>query len=986
MHVGARGTLAALAADSAGDFGTAFLQPLQTATSAKLTTALPLDGVGDLKPPVLSQLLITTDNVPDEPDTAGNTNPTLTVTPPGTTTPIVSTIDTIGDQDFYKVTLTAGVTYEFGLYSYNGGPNAAGLTDPYLELYGADGTTLIVSADGGADTVYNQVNSGLDVLLTYTPTVSGTYYVNARAYSNSPLTPTGDSVGDYELFVREQDPNDPNIYTPYYEPTEPLYAIDWGTQVNKVNVSARNPDGNEGTRSSGGNGVDPTGNAQGTPVYTSLVDIPALAAAQGKDISGKNVITIYFAKPGDVFVSNDPTNPGLPPATITAVAIQDFEYNAVWTALAEFEKVADVVYLEVQDRDHADFIYTSYQGTPGPGISLLGSMSPPDESDEGLAQFNSGDERWNARDLAQGGFSFVTLIHEFGHGHGLAHPHDNGGRSGIMNGVEPEGTGVANYTTGDYELNQGVFTMMSYEDGWQSSPYGNASTTAGYGYLGGLMAFDIAAIQDKYGVNESYNTGNNIYTMEDVNAAGTYFTSIWDGGGTDEIVYSGARDTTIDLRQATLKYEVGGGGFVSFAYGIYGGYTIANGVTIENATSGSGHDKLTGNSADNRLDAGAGNDNLYLWFGGGNDTALGGAGNDNFFFGATLTPADIVTGGADYDTLVIQGDYAGGLTLSANVTGLEALSVLGGNNTAFGEPGTNLYDYSLTTHNANFAAGVQARINASALQPGEDFTFNGSAETDASFVVYGGRGKDTLLGGLGNDIFFFDTGRFASGDTVNGGPGYDGMFLRGNYTIDFNAPGYTGLFTNIENLTLTSATDERYARGGGTEFDYNLILSNALVGAGQTLTVSGALLKANETMVLDGSQETDGLLRLFGGAAADTLKGGSQADTLHGNLGADLMTGGGGADKFLYNKSAESTSASMDQILDFAAGTDKVDLGKIDANTLAAGDQAFTWIGSNAFGGTGAASAGQLRAYQSNGSWFVEGDTNGDGTADLVIA
>ncbi|HEX6376492.1 MAG TPA: RTX toxin, partial [Allosphingosinicella sp.] len=47
---------------------------------------------------------------------------------------------------------------------------------------------------------------------------------------------------------------------------------------------------------------------------------------------------------------------------------------------------------------------------------------------------------------------------------------------------------------------------------------------------------------------------------------------------------------------------------------------------------------------------------------------------------------------------------------------------------------------------------------------------------------------------------------------------------------------------------------------------------------------------------------------------------------------------------------------------------------------------AFTWIGSNAFGGTGAASAGQLRAYQSNGSWFVEGDTNGDGTADLVIA
>src|SRR5688572_28733157 len=115
------------------------------------------------------------------------------------------------------------------------------------------------------------------------------------------------------------------------------------------------------------------------------------------------------------------------------------------------------------------------------------------------------------------------------------------------------------------------------------------------------------------------------------------------------------------------------------------------------------------------------------------------------------------------------------------------------------------------------------------------------------------------------------------------------MFLMGNYTIDFNAPGYTGQFTNIENLTLTSATDERYARGGGTEFDYNLVLSDAIVDAGQTLTVSGALLLATETMILDASQESDGLLRLFGGAAADSLKGGGLADLIHGNLGADTL-------------------------------------------------------------------------------------------------
>jgi hypothetical protein len=261
--------------------------------------------------------------------------------------------------------------------------------------------------------------------------------------------------------------------------------------------------------------------------------------------------------------------------------------------------------------------------------------------------------------------------------------------------------------------------------------------------------------------------------------------------------------------------------------------------------------------------------------------SMAGDGNDTLFFIGSLTAADVVNGGAGVDTLVLQGPY-GSLALTANVTQIENISILGGGNTGFGEPGTNRHDYVLTTHDANFAAGVQARINASALLAGEDFTFDGSAETDASFVVYGGRGKDTLTGGLGNDIFFFAEGRFADGDTVNGGSGYDGMFLRGNYTIDFTALGYTGLFTSIENLTLSSATDERYARGGGTEFDYNLVLSDAIVGAGQQLTVNGTGLTASESMILDASRETDGSLRLFGGKASDMLKGGALNDLFHG--------------------------------------------------------------------------------------------------------
>jgi Ca2+-binding RTX toxin-like protein len=182
-------------------------------------------------------------------------------------------------------------------------------------------------------------------------------------------------------------------------------------------------------------------------------------------------------------------------------------------------------------------------------------------------------------------------------------------------------------------------------------------------------------------------------------------------------------------------------------------------------------------------------------------------------------------------------------------------------------------------------------------------------------------------------------------------------------------------------LTFTSASDERYARGGGTEFDYNITLSDALVGAGVTLTINGGLLMASETMILDGSLESDSFLRLFGGKANDTLKGGGRNDLIHGFHGADTLAGNGGSDTFRFDSIADSNSANMDHVLDFTPGTDKIDVSRIDANMLAAGNEAFSWIGSSAFSGA----AGQLRAFEQNGAWFVEGDVDGDGAADLVI-
>ncbi|HYE27115.1 MAG TPA: Ig-like domain-containing protein [Allosphingosinicella sp.] len=423
----------------------------------------------------------------------------------------------------------------------------------------------------------------------------------------------------------------------------------------------------------------------------------------------------------------------------------------------------------------------------------------------------------------------------------------------------------------------------------------------------------------------------------------------------------------------------------TFQYTVSGGNTVTVTVTVNGVASAPVNnapvDWLMGDATHNTITGTALTDQFVVSQG-GNDTVSGLAGKDFFYFGGALTPDDVVDGGDDQDTIILQGDYSGGLVLDGDVTNIEGISFLAGSNTAFGNPGTNLYDYVITTADANFAAGLQVRINGSALLAGEDLTFDGSDESNANFVVYGGRGKDTLTGGDGNDIFFFSgDGRFAAGDTVNGGDGYDGLFLRGNYTLDLTQAGFAGAIQNLENMTLSSASDERYARGGGSEFDYDIIWADAGLTAGRTLTVNGALLQANETMKFIGTAETNGNFRLFGGAANDDLRGGSGADLIFGGLGTDTMYGGNGNDVFRYDSTAESTSAGRDGIQDFALG-DLVDLSKIDANTLVNGNQAFNFIGSAAFSNT----AGELRFGNVAGPiWLVQGDTNGDGVSDFEV-
>jgi len=290
--------------------------------------------------------------------------------------------------------------------------------------------------------------------------------------------------------------------------------------------------------------------------------------------------------------------------------------KGIWrAALQEWANVANITTQELPSPSGADLVetwtnsatITAQFGLAPSGIPFGGAHFLPHQADGSLGEFNNAYlfSYYTQSALATGGYGYSIFVHEIGHALGLSHPH---GMVQLEDEPTFPGVTVAG-DLGDFGYNQMVYTLMSYNRGPYMSP-----TALDYGLPAAPMAFDIAAIQFLYGANTTYHSGSDTYVLPDDNAAGTAWRCIWDTGGTDTIRYNGKLNATIDLRPATLVFgDPIAGGAISKADGIFGGFTIANGVVIENAIGGSGNDTLVGNSADNFLDGGAGDDAVVYY-------------------------------------------------------------------------------------------------------------------------------------------------------------------------------------------------------------------------------------------------------------------------------------------------------------------------------------------------------------------------------------
>jgi Ca2+-binding RTX toxin-like protein len=122
---------------------------------------------------------------------------------------------------------------------------------------------------------------------------------------------------------------------------------------------------------------------------------------------------------------------------------------------------------------------------------------------------------------------------------------------------------------------------------------------------------------------------------------------------------------------------------------------------------------------------------------------------------------------------------------------------------------------------------------------------------------------------------------------------------------------------------------------------------------------------------------------IIGGSLNDNLAGGQQNDTLKGLGGSDQLWGGPNSDTFVFVSVNDSNgTTSIDTILDFSGQEgDKIDLSQIDSNTAVEGNQAFAFVTNS----TSAVVANSVSWYQTGGNTIVQGDVNGDTTADLHI-
>jgi len=714
------------------------------------------------------------------------------------------TLSSTFDEDWVSIQLTAGETYRIDL---SGTGTSGDLSDPYLTLFNSSGTYLIHDDDSGGF---------LDSSLTFTASYTGTYYIEADAYSTQ--------TGDYVIDVSVEAPPTPPSEATLDELALYLTEGYWGniertfdttsSNVITVNLSGLTAAGQQLAR-------------WAMEAWEMVVDLDFQEVSSGEMITFDDEESGAFA-----YAPNSGS-------TSTGV-----ELNVGTGWLSSYGTSIDSYSFQTYVHEIGHAIGLGHQG------GYNGSASYPNDAtfanDSWLMSVMSYFSQTENTTVTSG-YAFVAgpMMSDI-----LA----------IQNLYGTPGASSATAGNTTYGLNSNLGNYMDQVFNWLATGTTTANVTGNEMVftiydVGGTDTIDLSFTNENVRLDLREEMFSDVGAITNVLAIsrGTVIENVILGGGNDTVT-GNAGNNRFDLGSGNDS-ALGGLGMDVLIGGI-GFDTLRGGQHDDTLLGGNGADSLYGDNGNDRLEGGSGFDQLF-----------GGNSNDTLFGGAT---ADRLYGGENDDFL------SGGSNFGITVDGLWGEA---GNDTIYGDGGFDLLDGGTGDDymdGGNQADNLFGRDGDDTLYGGQglDRLFGGN-DDDLAYGgtendgLFGDSGNDTLLGEAGDDRFFGGSGNDlilggADNDTINGGSGFDTinggqgddlMFGRfnadrfvfvnghGNDTIgDFNALNnferidFSGLSTinSLADLNLGSAT-----AGAATQVGGNVLITT---GGSSSILLTGVSL------------------------------------------------------------------------------------------------------------------------------------------------
>ncbi|MEL7255347.1 MAG: M10 family metallopeptidase C-terminal domain-containing protein [Pseudomonadota bacterium] len=729
------------------------------------------------------------------------------------------TIGDGSDEDWISIELTAGVTYEIA-------HNGLSLGDPLVTLYDASGQQIASNDDGGP---------GLNSLLEFTATETGTYYIAADAY--------GINTGTYALSVSEGAPPPP-------------------------------PAGSEGTLDELANflleGTSGISRSYDTSQSNQItVDISGLTA-EGQQLARWAMDAWEMVADLEFVVQLD----GQGNEMITV----DDEDSGAFAYYPNAGSTAAGVELNVS---------TQWLNSSGTRLDTYSFQTYVHEFGHALGLRHQGDYNYNGTPITyQDGAYFsndswqLSVMSYFSQTQNTTTDASFAYLSGAMMadivaiqqlyGAPDEDSATAGNTV--YGANSNLNNYMDdifdrWATGNTSSAIGNSTMAMtiydrdgvdllDFGYMTSAARLDLRDEQfsdlgnkrDILGIargtvieNANLGSGNDTVTGNAVGnnlSLGAGNDTVTAGGGNDTVVGGDGRDM-VYLNQGRDRFIDNDQG------GTSGRDTVFAGLGDDTIEGGGGNDEFHGEDGADIINAGSGNDLVYggvgddtISAGDGADTVYGQDGRDRVFLNA----------GDDLFVDNGQGGDAGSDTVFAGF-GDDTIEGGGGNDEFHGEDGADV---------------IYGRLGDDLLHGGlGDDTLNAGEGQD---TVVGGDGRDLVFLNDGNDLFVDNgQGGAAGSDTVFGGAGND-VIDGGNGNDEFHGDdGFDVIFARLGN-------DSVYGGIGGDTID---------AGDGNDLVYGGGgqdqiFLGAGNDRYVDTAQAGEwGRDSIYGGSGADTFSFGA---------------------------------------------------------------------------------------------------------------